>query len=181
MVFEWYHSANCTQLVLRVLNSSLSFLFVADKSDNRRGFLFLYPISSKVWRAVHSRKLFSVLGDHFSYLPAYQPEAVWPFFSDLWHQQGILAQGTAAHWLFLSLFFFLIFLCKHQRCLCEGKIPVDQHFLKYSNQSIWHQQPRHVQSPLNHLSSPLCFDLHQAITIMPTCLNALNCCHVTNW
>ncbi len=28
------------------------------------------------------------------------------------------------------------------------KIPVDQQFLKYSDQSVWHQQPFHVQSHL---------------------------------
>ena len=33
------------------------------------------------------------------------------------------------------------------------KIPVDQKFLKYSDQSFWHQQPCHVH--LNHLSSPV--------------------------
>uniref|UniRef100_A0A3Q2GMA1 Reverse transcriptase domain-containing protein n=1 Tax=Cyprinodon variegatus TaxID=28743 RepID=A0A3Q2GMA1_CYPVA len=33
----------------------------------------------------------------------------WPFFSDLWHQQGISAHRTAAHWMF---FLFLTILCK---------------------------------------------------------------------
>ncbi|MEQ2300626.1 hypothetical protein AMECASPLE_027644 [Ameca splendens] len=36
-------------------------------------------------------------------LPFYQLEPVWPFSSDLWHQQGICAQRTAAHWI-VSLF-----------------------------------------------------------------------------
>ncbi len=36
----------------------------------------------------------------------------------------------------------------------DVKIPVDQQLLKYSDQSVWHQQPVHVQSHLNPLSSP---------------------------
>ncbi len=34
------------------------------------------------------------------------------------------------------------------------KIPVDQQFFKYSDLHVWHQQPFHVQSHLNPLSSP---------------------------
>ncbi len=34
------------------------------------------------------------------------------------------------------------------------KFPVDQQFLKYSDQPIWHQQPFYVQSHLNPLSFP---------------------------
>lgn len=30
---------------------------------------------------------------------------------------------------------------------CVGNLPVGQQFLKYSDQTIWHQQPCHVQSP----------------------------------
>ncbi len=36
---------------------------------------------------------------------------------------------------------------------CAWKIPVDQQFLKYSDQPVWHQQPFHDQSHLNPLSS----------------------------
>ncbi len=67
----------------------------------------------------------------------------------LWHQQGIFGHTTAAHWIF-SL--FRTILCKPLRWLCM-KIPVDQQFFKYSDQPVWHQQPYHVQSHLNPLSS----------------------------
>jgi len=83
-------------------------------------------------------------------LPSYQLEAVWPFSCDLWRQQDIFSQRTAAHWIF-SL--FQTSLCEPWRWLWE-KSPVDQQFLKYSDQPVWHQQPCHVQSHFNHLSSP---------------------------
>ncbi len=78
-------------------------------------------------------------------LPFYHLSPVCPFSSDLWHQQGIFIHTTAAHLIF-SLF-------RSVRWLCV-KIPVDQQFLKYSDQPVWHQQPFHVQSHLNTLSSP---------------------------
>ncbi len=59
-----------------------------------------------------------------------------PLTSDLWHQQGIFVHTTAAHWIF-SLFRTL--LCQTTRWL-GVKIPVDQQFLKYSDQPVWHQQ-----------------------------------------
>ncbi len=54
-----------------------------------------------------------------------------------WHRQGIFAQRSAAHWIFS---FFRTLLCKPWRWLCM-KIPVDQQFLKYSDQLVWDQQP----------------------------------------
>ncbi len=36
-----------------------------------------------------------------------------------------------------------------------SKIPVDQQFLKYSDQLVWHQQPIHIQSNLNPLFVPI--------------------------
>lgn len=41
-------------------------------------------------------------------------------------------------------------LCKPWRCL-HGKIPIDQRFLKYSDQPLWHHQPCHVHSKRKHL------------------------------
>ncbi len=57
------------------------------------------------------------------------------------------------------------------------KIPVDQQFLKYSDQLIWHQQPWHIQ---NHLlpRSDLWFELQKIILTMSACIDALCCCHV---
>ncbi len=72
-----------------------------------------------------------------------QSEMIWAFW-------GIFVHTTATHWIF-SL--FRTSLCKPQRWLWM-KIPVDQQFLKYSDQPVWHQQPLHVQSHLKPLSSP---------------------------
>jgi len=58
---------------------------------------------------------------------------------------------NCAHWIF-SL--FRTILSKPKRRLCV-EIPVVQQFLKYSDQPVWHQQPFHVQSHLNSLSSPI--------------------------
>ncbi len=69
--------------------------------------------------------------------------------SDLWHQNGVFVHTTTAHWIF-SLSWTIP--CEPQRWLCV-KIPIDQQFLKYSDQPVWHQQPCHVQSHLNPLSS----------------------------
>ena len=85
--------------------------------------------------------------DHIT-VALYHPEPVWPFFSDIWHQQDIL-----------DIFPF--------SCV---KIPVDQQFLKYSEQPVWHQQP------LFHLDA--LFELHQVILTMPKCID---CCHVIGW
>ncbi len=70
-------------------------------------------------------------------LPFYQLEPVWPFFSDLWHQY-FHSQNCPS----LDIFSTILWLCM--------KIPIDQHFLKNSN----HQQLCHIQSHVNHLSSP---------------------------
>ena len=61
---------------------------------------------------------------------------------------AIIDKTFATHWIF-SLFETI--LCKPQRWLCV-KIPVDQQFLKYSDQPVC--QPCHVQSHSNHLSFP---------------------------
>lgn len=47
--------------------------------------------------------------------------------SKFWHQQDILPKRTAANWMFHKK--------KIQRLLCMN-IPVDQYFLKYSNQPV---------------------------------------------
>lgn len=65
--------------------------------------------------------------------------------SDLW-QQGIFTLGTPSH-------------------------SVSQEFLKYSDQSIWHQETRRDQHHLNHLHSPNSdarFELQQLVWIMST-------------
>lgn len=48
------------------------------------------------------------------------PDPVWPFSPDLWHQQGIFTQRTAAHWI--------SFPDHPGNCLCV-KIPVDEWFM----------------------------------------------------
>ncbi len=57
------------------------------------------------------------------------------------------------------------------------KIPVYQQCLKYSDQSVWHQQPFHVQSHLNPLlpRSDARFELQQVFTTSRW-INALSCC-----
>ncbi len=60
------------------------------------------------------------------------------------------------------------------------KIPVDQQFLKYSDQPVWHQQPFHIQSHLNPLSSPFWCSVwtsesHLHHIQMPKCIELLPC------
>ncbi len=49
--------------------------------------------------------------------------------------------------------------------------------------NVWHQQPFHVQSHLNPLSShsDARFELQQVVFTTFRCLNALSCCHVIGW
>ncbi len=58
-----------------------------------------------------------------------------------------------------------------------------QQFLKYSDQPVWHQQPFHVQSHLNPLSShaDARFELQHVVFTTYRCLNALSCSHVIGW
>ncbi len=55
------------------------------------------------------------------------------------------------------------------------KTPVDQQFLLYSDQSVWNQQPFHVQSHLNPFlpHSDARFELQQVVLTSSRCLNAL--------
>lgn len=70
--------------------------------------------------------------------------------SDLrpWHPHSTFLHTTAA---------YLYFWGRGNPCKPYGcdavKIPVDQHFVKYSNQHIWHQQLHHIDSRLNLVSS----------------------------
>lgn len=59
-------------------------------------------------------------------LPFYHFELVCPFFSEVFHQQGISAYRITAHWIF---FLFLTVLYNPQSWL-QIKIPADQQFLK---------------------------------------------------
>ncbi len=56
------------------------------------------------------------------------------------------------------------------------KIPVYQQCLKYSDQSVWHQQPFNVQSHLNPFlpRSDARFELQQVVFTTSRCLNALS-------
>ncbi len=65
--------------------------------------------------------------------------------------------------------------------VCEN--PVDQQFVKYSDQPVWHQQPFHVQSHLNPLSSPFWRSVWTSASLFTTsrCLNVLSCSHVIGW
>ncbi len=51
-------------------------------------------------------------------------------------------------------FFFFEPFSVNPRDFISEKIPEDQQFLKHSDQPVWHQQPFHIQSNLNPLSSP---------------------------
>ncbi len=77
--------------------------------------------------------------------------------------------------------YFLFFgpFSLNPRWLCV-KIPVDQQFLKYSDQPVLCQQPFHVQSHLNPLSSPFwCLVWNSAGHLyhiyMPKCIELLPC------
>ncbi len=94
-----------------------------------------------------------------------------PMTSDI---NKAFSSTTAAHWIF-SLFRSI--LCKPKRWSCM-KIPVEQLFLKYADQSVWHQQPFHVQSHLNPLNSDARFEFQQVIFTTSRCLNAMSCCHM---
>lgn len=82
--------------------------------------------------------------------------------SDLrpWHPHSTFPHTSAA---------YLYFWGRGNPCKPYGcdavKIPVDQHFVKYSNQHIWHQQLHHIDSRL----------------FLVTGLNALDFCHVIGW
>lgn len=66
-------------------------------------------------------------------------------------------------------------LCKRQRWLCV-KIPIDQQFLKRSDQTVW-QHSCHIQSRLYLLSLPFwCF-----VFTLARHLNASSSSHVINW
>lgn len=77
--------------------------------------------------------------------------------SDPWDQQGIFLLTSAAHW-FVCLFF-------RPPCVNPDgrvwKILVDQQFVKFSDQPVWHQQPRPPQS--KSLQSPSFFILMLAL------------------
>ncbi len=65
------------------------------------------------------------------------------------------------------------------RWLCV-KIPVDQQFLKYSEQPVWHKQTFHTQSHLKPLSSPFWCSVwtsesHLHHILMPKCIELLPC------
>lgn len=70
-----------------------------------------------------------------------------------WTSLAILLWPLPAHWIATL---FQTILCKPYRQLCV-KIEGDQQFLKNSNPLVWHQQPRHIQSHLNHRYSLLRF------------------------
>ena len=133
-------------------NCSLSFLLLADRSVV---FRCRSPSSSRFhelcvqrWYSAFSgcdECLFELL------LPSCDLEPVCPISSDLSHQRGMFIHTAAAHWIF-SL--FQTILCKPYRWLCV-KIPVDQQFLEYSEQPVWHQQPCHVQSHLTSSFFPI--------------------------
>ncbi len=74
-------------------------------------------------------------------LSFYHLYPVFPFSSDLWHPQGIYVHTTAGHWIFSLFRPFSV----NPRDGCARK-SIDQHFLRYSDQPVWHQQPFHVQS-----------------------------------
>lgn len=95
-------------------------------------------------------------------LSSYHVEAVWPVSFDLWHQQYIFTQRTSAHGR-VSLFWTC--LCKHSKLW--GKIPVDQQFLKNSDQPVWHQEWHNDQ---------FLFEFQQVALTRSKCLNA-SCCH----
>lgn len=103
----------------------------------------------------------------------------------LWHQHIIFTHRTAADWIFSCLFFcFWTIFSKIERCLC-GKTPLNQQFLKYSDQPVCFLVPDRLvyAKLLKSLSSPFWsqFGLQQVILTMSLFLNTLNCCPVIGW
>lgn len=86
-------------------------------------------------------------------LPRRHPEAVCLFSSDFWHQQGILAQRTAARWIF-SQFWTILYECVClcvRACVCEN--PSGSAVCETLKRATCHPHPcDHVQSHLKRLS-----------------------------
>ncbi len=78
-------------------------------------------------------------------LPFYHLYPVCPFSSDINKAFSSTRLPLTGYFLFFGPF------SVNPR---DGCVPVDQQFLKYSDQPVWHQQPFHVQNHLNPLSSP---------------------------
>ena len=104
-------------------------------------------------------------------MPLYYLKPICPFSSNLRHQLELFT-WIAAHWIFSLL----------QTILCNSKD--GQQFLKYSGQSVWHQQLCHIPAvPEVHFFP--CpngqLELQQVMLTMCRCLNANNVGQVDNW
>lgn len=112
-----------------ILNCSLTFLFLVYRIGTQCGLLLVYPTSFMVWCVILYAWVIMTgwLCELLS--PSYQVEAVRPFLSDLWDQQGIFIQRNALTGCFLLFRPFSI---------------------NTRDQPIWHQQSfRVIFSPLS--------------------------------
>ncbi len=127
------------------MNCILRVLFLADRSDTRCGLLLLEPICFRVRRVVRSDGILYTLVVtsgylSYCYLSIISNQSVHsPLTSDI--NEALFVHTTAARWIFSLFEPFSV----NTRDGCAVKIPVDQQCVKYSDQSVWHQQPFHVQ------------------------------------
>ncbi len=131
----------------------LCFLFLADRSGTRCGLLLLLPICFSFWCVVLSEMVFChtlvVTSGYLSYCCLFiisNQSAHSPLTST-----GIFVHTTAAHWIF-SLFWTI--LCKHLEMVVLENPSRSAVFEIFQTSPSGTNQPFHVQSHLNPLSSP---------------------------